>query len=175
MKRFLLVFVLCFTYISIYSQGVSLPKGYRSVELGMSFDDVENVLKKEYIFGYRGERDVSLLPTENRILIETEGSSFLDRCWFQFYDNTLFTIIINFNTEKMDYYSLFSTLQKKYGEPNSLSPEKTIWENSTVRISLERPVSIKYIDLEVFNKLQNQSRIDESTMEKLRQRVLEDL
>lgn len=175
MKRFLLASVLCFTFISVFPQSASLPKGYRSVQLGMSFEEVESELKKEYIFGYRGERDVSLLPTENRILIETEGSSFLDRCWFQFYNNTLFTIIINFNTEQMDYYSLFSTLQKKYGEPNSLSPEKTIWENSSLRVSLERPVSIKYIDLEVFNILQNQSRVDESTMEKLRQRVLDDL
>ena len=64
----------------------ALPKGYRSIVLGMDFEAVKDALKKDGLFGYRGERDVSLLPGENRVLIETSSTGYLARCWFQFYE-----------------------------------------------------------------------------------------
>ena len=65
-------------------QGSSLPGGYSKISLGMSVDEVKDALKSDSQFGYRGERDVSLLPGENRTLIETDTSrtapySYLDR------------------------------------------------------------------------------------------------
>ena len=71
----------------------------------MSLDDVKELLQKDTRFGYRGDRDVSLLPGENRVLIETDTSrtapySYLDRCWFQFYEDKLYTITINMNRDK---------------------------------------------------------------------------
>ena len=67
----------------------ALPAEYRSIRLGMGIDAVKEALKQDAVFGYRGERDVSLLPTENRSLIESAGSYFISRSWFQFYKDNL--------------------------------------------------------------------------------------
>lgn len=152
-----------------------LPSGYRSVVLGMEFEAVKEALKKDGLYGYRGERDVSLLPGENRVLIETSSSGYAARCWFHFYENKLYTIIINFNPEKMDFYSVFTKLLEKYGEPDSLSPETVYWENADVSLSLERPVSVKYIDRRVFNALADKSGVEESAAEILRAGILDAL
>jgi len=72
----------------------ALPAEYRSIRLGMGIDAVKEALKQDAVFGYRGERDVSLLPTENRSLIESAGSYFISRSWFQFYKDNLYTVEI---------------------------------------------------------------------------------
>ncbi len=153
----------------------SIPNGYRGISLGMSFEEVKQALEKDSLFGYRGERDVSLLPTEQRILIETSGTSFLSRCWFQFYDGKLYTMILNMNTSLVDFYSVFQTLREKYNEPTSLSPEKIVWQNSSVTLSLERPLSLKYVDEVVFQALLEESRVEKSTTEILQKDFLDSL
>ena len=97
----------------------------------MQIDDVKQKLKEDSLYGYRGERDVSLLPTENRVLIESAGDSFLSRSWFQFYDEKLYTMTFKLDEDRVDFYSLFSSLQEKYGEPTSLNPEKIVWKDET--------------------------------------------
>ena len=81
----------------------ALPAEYRSVKLGMHIDAVKEALKADAVFRYRGERDVSLLPTENRSLIESAGSYFISRSWFQFYKDNLYTMIFKLNTDTVDY------------------------------------------------------------------------
>jgi hypothetical protein len=152
-----------------------LPDGYRDIHLGMTLDDTKKSLINDSLFGYRGDRDVSLLPSENKSLIETIGSKWLNHSWFQFYKEKLYTITINFNSNELDYNSLFTTLSKKYGDPVSLSPEKTIWENDSIQLVLEQPCSIKYIDLKVFNSLLEQSTIEKSALEIVRQNLLDEL
>ncbi|HZK20257.1 MAG TPA: hypothetical protein VFC68_05990 [Treponemataceae bacterium] len=139
----------------------------------MTLENTKEALKQDSFFGYRGERDVSLLPSDNKSLIETIGNSWLDYSWFQFYNEKLYTITLNFNPEKIDYYSLFTTLCEKYDNPNSLSPDKTIWENENIRLVLEHPCSIKYIDLIVFNSLLEKNIVDKSAIEILRENVLD--
>lgn len=171
---FLYVFLSCVMPVSAQSNE-TLPRGYKDIHIGMDVDAVKAALVADYIFGYRGERDVSLLPTENRSLIETSGSNWLDRCWFQFYEDILYTIIINFNPEKIDYYSVYMQLSEKYGDPTSLSPEQVLWENDETSLSLERPVSVKYIDKAVFNDLLNKSTVEQAAVEQLRANILGDL
>lgn len=178
MKRKISFFCLLLIAFSVFSQSVA--KGYGGVELGMSLEQVKNKLKKNSEFGYNGDRDVSLLPGENRILIETDaisgfGFSFLERCWFQFYNDELYIITININKEKMDHYSIFSALCKKYGRPNSVSPDKTLWENDDYSMSLERPLTLKYIDKNIFNQLQQKSLVNPSGSEITREMFLEGL
>ena len=163
MKRKISFFCLLLVAFSVFSQSVA--KGYGGVELGMSLDQVKDKLKKNSEFGYNGDRDVSLLPGENRILIETDaisgfGFSFLERCWFQFYDDELYIITININKEKMDHYSIFSALCKKYGDYS---------------MSLERPLTLKYIDKNIFNQLQQKSLVNPSGSEITREMFLEGL
>lgn len=151
----------------------TLPKGYSDIQLGLSVDEVKERLKKNSIFGFRGDRDVSLLPTEERVLIETPGSSFFSRCWFQFYDDKLYAIILNVNQERMDYYSMFTKFCENYGKPDSLNPNKSEWKNDDVIVSLERPLTVKYIDVAVYDDLVEQGKQLESTESYLRQKFLE--
>lgn len=172
--------VLIFLFVTFIAFSESVPNGYGGVKLGMTFEQVKKALRDNLDFGYRGERDVSLLPGENRILIETDtstfaGFSYLDRCWFQFYNEKLYIITININREKMDHFSIFDSLCKKYGTPQSVSPEKSVWQSETVTMSLERPLTLKYVDQKVFDELQNKSKVSPSGTEQTREMFLKGL
>lgn len=173
-------FLLAFFAVNFASFGEDLPRGFGGVELGMSLDDTKDALKSNTDFGYAGDRDVSLLPGDARVLIETDSYNmqhhgFLTRCWFQFYEENLYSIIINFNPERIDHYSLYTTLVKKYGEPDDFSPERSVWKNGDVTMSLERPLSIKYIDNEISEKLVQQSLVQKNGFEITRERFLDSL
>ncbi len=180
MRRYL-SFLPLFFFVSFHLSAYSpLPHGYGKIILGMSVAQVKQLLQENGEFGYHGDSDVSLLPGENRVLIETDAEgghvvSFLDRCWFQFYDDKLYIITITMNRERIDHYSIFTTLCRKYGDPESLSPEKSVWQNEAVSMSLERPLSLKYIDLNIFNSLQSKSLVQESAREMTQQMFLEGL
>lgn len=157
-----------------------IPTGYRGISLGMSLDETKDALLKDASFGYHGDRDVSLVPGTNKILIETDaesghGSVFLERCWFQFYDDELFIITININTQKMDYYSVFTTLTEKYGKPDTFSPQSATWKNDNISMSLEKPLTLKYIDTDILKNTQNYSNIENSPEEKTREMFLDEL
>ncbi len=152
-----------------------LPRKYRTMQLGMNIDDVKKALANDSIFGYRGERDVSLLPSPNRVLIETSGLSFLDRSWFQFYEDKLYTMIFKLDEDRVDFYSMFKTLNEKYGEPTSLSPDKVVWKDDSITLCLERPLTIKYIDTKVFKEIQDKAGIEKNKEEITRQGFLDSL
>lgn len=157
-----------------------LPSGYKNIKLGSSLEDTKIALLKDSDFGYRGERDVSLVPGTGKILIETNTYSkfrtgFLEECYFQFFEDKLFIITININQEKMDYYSIFTKLQEKYGEPSSFDPKSATWENDDVSMSLEKPLTLKYIDKKLFDKIQNYSNINSSPEEKTQEMFLDEL
>jgi hypothetical protein len=170
-KKFLILVVVFLVSSFIFCE--ELPLGYKNIQLGQSFEEVRSILEKDSSFGFRGDRDVSLLPTEERVLIETSGSSFFDRCWFQFYENKLYTLILNINVERMDYFSMFKTFTLKYGEPTSLNPTKSEWKNNSVILSLEKPLTVKYLDVKVFDELQKSSEAATSAEEYLRKKFLE--
>ena len=152
-----------------------LPSKYRTMQLGMNIDAVKQALANDSIFGYRGERDVSLLPSPNRVLIETSGLSFLNRSWFQFYEDKLYTMIFKLDEDRVDFYSMFKTLNEKYGEPTSLSPDKVVWKDDSITLCLERPLTIKYIDTKVFKEIQDKAGIEKNKEEVTRQGFLDSL
>lgn len=171
----------CFLFIFFsFLFAEELPQGYKNIKLGMSLQDTKNNLIKNSEFGYHGDRDVSLIPGTNKVLIETDAQKghaygFLTRCFFQFFEDQLFIITINMNTEKMDYYSVFTTLVKKYGEPSSINPKSATWKNDTITMTLEKPLSLKYIDNKLFEMTQNYSNIQESPTEITQQMFLDEL
>ena len=176
-KTIVLLQILLF---SLFLFAADYPKGYKGIKLGMTFEETKEALVKDSDFGYHGERDVSLIPGTNKTLIETDanyghGSNFLERCWFQFYDDSLFIITINVNQQKMDYYSMFTTLCKKYGEPTDFNPQKATWQSQDVTFTLEKPLTLKYIDNEVFDMTQNYSNINASPTEITQQMFLDEL
>lgn len=131
----------------------AVPSSYRNISLGSSMDGVKQALLEDPLFGYRGERDVSMLSGENRTLIETSGTAFITRAWFQFSDDKLYIMTFNLDAEKVDYFSIYSHLVEKYGEPVSMDPRKSIWTDGKATMSLERPLTLKYVDDEIFSKL----------------------
>ena len=68
---------------------------------------------------------------------------------------------------------MFKTFSQKYGEPTSLNPSKSEWKNDSVVLSLEKPLTVKYLDVKVFNELQKKKKKASSTEEYLRKKFLE--
>ncbi len=150
-----------------------LPRGFRGVELGMSLAEVEEVLKSDELFLYRGGPDVSLLPRPNEKLLEVQGLSFVKRAFFQFHEDKLFSAIYVLNPEKMDHYSVFTRLSERYGKPGSLSPRESVWSDGSVSVSLERPLTVKYLDLGVLDKFRQSSQVRQSWEDLSRQDFLD--
>lgn len=175
--RFFSIFIILFLF-PVFAEN-ALPKGFSNVQLGMDLEETKNQLLKNSDFGYHGDRDVSFLPNQNQVLIETDsayglGLNFLTQCWFQFYNDSLYIITININPEKVDYYSMFTTLCQKYGNPTSLDPARATWENDEVIMSLEKPLAVKYILKSTFNDLQNYSNVEKSGEEISKQMFLDE-
>lgn len=150
-----------------------VPDSYRGIRLGMSLDEVKEVLKTEPVFGYRGERDVSMIPNPDRTLIETFGTGYIKNAWFQFSGDKLYIMTVVLDSSKIDYYSMYQSLAKKYGEPDSLSPRKAQWNSDTVRMSLEKPLSVKYIDSVIYNSLLKESQAGTDYEELLQESFIE--
>ncbi|ULQ60648.1 hypothetical protein K7I13_05065 [Brucepastera parasyntrophica] len=150
-------------------QGAEISDTYRRIRLGMDIEAVKKQLLADGIFGYRGDRDVSLLPAPNKALIETAGASFIERSWFQFHDGNLYIMTFKLNPERIDYYSVFSALLEKYGEPAILNPLKAVWNDERVTLSLERPLTVKYVDAQMFGELMEASGTEQAASDMLRE------
>lgn len=149
-----------------------VPRSFRNIELGMGMDEVKALLAADGVFAYRGDPDVSLLPRPNESLIEVSGLSFVRRAFFQFYEGKLFVMIFALNEKEMDHYSVYTSLSIKYGKPDSLSPSESVWADDATRLSVERPLAVKYIDLAVFNALKTAGTAQQSYEELLRTEFL---
>jgi len=151
-----------------------LPRQFRTLALGMSLDDLKSNLISDDYFNFRGDRDVSFLPVRNQSLVETTGSLFIKRAFFQLRDEAVFIMAFSLNTDIIDHYSVFTQLVGKYGQPTYLDPLEAVWETDDTRISVERPLTVKYIDKKVFTDIVNESGLIESGQVKLRQDFLND-
>ncbi len=150
----------------------AVPRSFHGLELGMSMDATKKILASDGLFYYRGDADVSLLPRPNESLIEVAGLSYVKRAFFQFYEDKLFVMIFAMNEKELDHYSVFTSLSLKYGKPTTLSPSESVWEDAATRLSVERPLAVKYIDLAIFNALKEAGAAQSSYEEVLRSEFL---
>jgi len=175
-KIILILFLLFFfSFSAIWAQEEAdsgLPRQFREISLGMSLDDLKTGLLKDSYFNFRGDREVSFLPAREQSLVETTGSSFIKRAFFQLRDGTVFIMAFTLNTEIIDHYSIFMQFTEKYGNPSYLDPSTAVWETEETRIAIERPLTVKYIDKIVFNDIVNESGLIESGQVRLRQDFL---
>jgi len=139
-----------------------LPRQFRELSLGMGLDNLKEALIKDKLFNFRGDRDVSFLPAKEESLIETTGSSFVRRAFFQLREGELFIMSFTLDTGLMDHYSMFTNLVDKYGQPTFLDPKESLWETDETIIILERPLTIKYIDKKVFTDIISESSLIQS-------------
>jgi hypothetical protein len=152
---------------------VPAPQGFRGIQLGMELDAVKEVLRDDPLFAYRGDPDVSLLPQPQQTLIEVAGSSYIRRAFLQFHERRLYILILALDPTRLDYFTLYSTLSDKYGRPDVLDPSSAVWEFEEVRLSLERPLSVKYIATAVFDRLQEEAEAGQDLRELAKERFLE--
>ncbi len=149
----------------IYSQdnGEEVPDRFHNFIFGDSLEATKSKLETDSFFSYRGDPDVSMMLEPDRSIIDTAGSGFIERAFFLFLKEKLYQITIVMNQELLDFYTLQTDFTSKYGYPSSLDPSGMIWENQKYRISLEYPLTVKYIDLTVFNAIleESENRITE--------------
>jgi hypothetical protein len=150
-----------------------LPAAFSNVSLGMGVDTVKEQLQNDPHFAYRGDPDVTLTPDRQQQLIEAEGLLFVERGFFQFQEEELYIIILQLNRGRLDYYTMYTDLTEKYGEPDVFSPSQAVWENEEVRLSLEKPLTVKYVDLPVFESLVEAGEMERSQREISREDFLE--
>ena len=151
-----------------------LPRQFRNLSLGMPLEDLKSALVRDSLFAFRGDRDVSFLPVREQTLVETTGLSYIRRAYFQLVDESVYIMSFSLDTRIMDHYSVFTTFIKKYGEPQTLNPAEAIWDNGETRVSIERPLTVKYIDKTVFDRLIEESRTRERLELLLREEFLAD-
>lgn len=183
------IFLLLFCLISAYSQSTltddetdtvedttassSNAQAFRDITLGMSLEQVKDILRSDPYFNYHGDSDAYILPAKEQKLLECTGNSYVKRGYFQFHDNKLYIMIIELNMDKIDYYTLLTSLSAKYGKYSSFSPDAVIWQVNNVTLVLERPVTLKYIDTGIFNSLKDQALLDKSAENLSLERFLE--
>ena len=139
-----------------------LSRQFRALHLGMGLDNLKNALIDDQLFHFRGDRDVSFLPIREETLVETTGSSFIRRAHFQLSDEAVYIMSFSLDTSLVDHYSVFTSFIRRYGEPIILNPREAIWEDEEIRVSIERPLTVKYLDRIVFNRLIEESSAQES-------------
>ncbi|GHV32786.1 hypothetical protein AGMMS4952_23830 [Spirochaetia bacterium] len=132
-----------------------LPRSFLNIFLGIGLETLKAYLRDDDSFNFREDRDVSLLPSAlpsapEETLVETQGSDFIRRAMFQLRTGEVFIMSFTLNTALVDHYSVFTAFVKKYGEPTHLSPREAVWETEETRVSIERPLTVKYIDKNSF-------------------------
>ena len=147
---------------SIVPGSEELARKFRELQLGMSLEDLKTALTNDGLFEFRGDRDVSFLPIKEENLVETTGLSFIRRAFFQLREDKVFIMAFRLDDRRIDHYSVFVSLIQKYGEPVSLNPHEAVWENEETRISLERPLTVKYIDMTTFKAIIGESKAEEA-------------
>lgn len=155
-------------------EGEALPRQFREISLGMNLDDLKTSLQGDSLFNFRGDRDVSFLPARDQSLVETTGSSFIRRAFFQLRDGALYIMAFSLNTAVVDHYSIFTRFVEKYGQPSYLDPKEAVWETEDTRIAIERPLTVKYIDKQVFNDIIDESTLIQSSHVRQRQEFLDE-
>ncbi len=139
----------------------------------MTLEETRAALERDLSFDYRGEPEVSFLPRREERLLEVEGRSFIRRGFFQFVDGRLYSIILDLNEDTLDHYGVYSRLTDKYGESTRLNPSEILWLFDGVRLTLERPLSVKYVDEAVYQRLLAEGAETESLREVIRDEFLQ--
>lgn len=152
-----------------------IQNGFRDLRLGMSIEAAKAALGVDPNFNYRGDPDVSFLPSSGLPIIQTAGVAFIERAILQFTDDQLYVLTLMLNRTRLDYFGVFSEFRSRYGEPDRLDPGLAVWESAEVILSLESPLTVKYIDVELFTDIVEAGVLEESLESMTRERFLEQL
>jgi hypothetical protein len=140
-------------------QAAPLPRGYGGITLGMSYSEVDALVQEDAAFGYRGTPDVTMALPPGQRLLQAPGnpSGPYALCTFHFLEDKLYIITLGLNRSRTDHYSIFTALSERYGPPSSLNPAKSVWDDGDVTVTLERPLTLKYVDAAAFQSISDAS------------------
>ena len=172
---FLLLSICSTKLMAQESDTSSFPQGYRSITIGLSVDAVKDALWKESQFDYRGAPDVSLQDNGDRPLIVVKGRGHIQEGFFQFHEGRLYLITLQFDPRRLDYYTIQQDLMSKYGNPSDISPQGMVWERDDIRLSLEYPLTLKYLSQSVFDSFLADDKSLKGYEEISRENFLKDL
>jgi hypothetical protein len=99
-----------------------LPRSFGSMVLGISLEQAKEDLQTDSLFSYRGDPDISFSPVDSQPIIRADGLAYLDAGIFQFHEDALYSITLQIDPEQLDYFTMYSTLTAKYGDPDYLDP-----------------------------------------------------
>ena len=150
-------------------------RGFREIHVGMTLEQAKEALRREPLFYYRGDPDVSIVPSTGQTLIEVEGRGFVERGWLQFRGERLEILIVALARELVSYYEVYSTLSRRYGPVQTLDPGAAVWDLGELRLSLEKPVVLKYVDVAGFEATLDESRVGRDWEMETRQAFLDSL
>lgn len=172
LKPLLLFLLVTLRLVAQETQRQDLPRGWKEIVVGMSLEEAKKILEGNPDFRYRGDPDVSMLLQPNTNLIETEGSYFIRRAALQFREGKLYSLALDLNTDRIDYFSVFTALSSKYGDPDRLDPTGAFWQNEAILLSLEKPLTVKYQDRQVLEQLRQASGVKGTIQELTREQFL---
>ncbi|HKK49746.1 MAG TPA: hypothetical protein VJ932_11660 [Alkalispirochaeta sp.] len=152
----------------------TLRRGFRDLLLGLPFNEAQQLLQSDPAFQYRGEPDVSLRLSDGGTVIDTRGRVYMERGIFQFHEARLFAIALYLDRTRLDYFQLYEQFRERYGEPVDLDPQRALWEDQQTRIELERPLTVRYLDLETFEARRQESRTEQAAEDVAREQFLEE-
>jgi hypothetical protein len=151
----------------------ALPRGFRNITLGLEYETAERQVSADTAFAFRGQPDVSIALSDGEPLIDTRGRGYVDRGVFSFYENRLFSISLYLSTQRLDYLQMYNQLAGKYGDPTDLDPRRAVWDDGVTRIELERPLTVRYLDVTVFERRRDTQRAAEAVEDMTRRQFLE--
>jgi hypothetical protein len=151
-----------------------LRRGFREIVLGVPFQRAQDLIQGDPAFQYRGEPDVSLRLSDGGTVIDTRGRVYMERGIFQFHEDQLFSIALYLDRSRLDYFQLYEQFRERYGEPMDLDPQRALWEDQATRIELERPLTVRYLDLETFHLRRRNTRTQEAAADIAREQFLEE-
>jgi hypothetical protein len=180
-KSKLFFLLLCFFVVSVSAFAEDLPSGYKKYLFGMSMDEVKETIKDDSLLKNVREEVLSVgIEPDKEILTvygDRRNGGYVEKAYFQFNEDKLFYIYLELSQKKVGYYSLLKSMTDKYGNATNLEPKKASWENDSVRIQIEKPCVLKYVDVKTWDSLSSmEADMEARKIEKIeREKFLEDL
>ena len=165
--KFIFFIIYISILINLYSQKADsnlnseespFPLGFLSIKLNMNKENVIVRLSKESIFDTSDQEKLSFRNEPDKEILKIRGINFIKMAYFHFYNDILFQITLDLDMNKISYYDVLIKLQNKYGKPIKFTPETANWENNTIKLSLQRPVILKYISINISKELLEESK-----------------
>ncbi len=169
------VFLMIFIINGLTYSQEPLSDGYKNIKLGMSKEEVQNILMKSIEFNYKKEEILTFRLEPDTDIISTEGYGYIINAYFHFHQDQLFQIILKISEDKIGYYYILKNFTTRFGKSTNLSPTRSIWDNEKIRIVLEKPCTLKYVYLPVWNGLLKEDVTSDNILELNRQKFVDDL